>query len=106
MILKSCHTLVRHELTLLFWYHEHLARFAGSEGIVNNLIEVHPERMGGVPCFKGTRVPVKQLFDYLEAGDSLGEFLNDFPTVSREQALGVLELMRDRFLTEYETIAG
>ena len=71
----------------------------------NDFIEVDPERMSGVPCFKGTRVPVTHLFDYLEAGDSLGEFLNDFPTVTREQALGVLELMRERILTEYETAA-
>lgn len=70
----------------------------------NKFIDVNPDRMGGVPCFKGTRVPVSQLFDYLEAGDSLVEFLTDFPTVSREQALGVLELMRERLLTEHETV--
>lgn len=45
---------------------------------IRDLIEVDPERMGGPPCFTGTRVPVAHLFDYLEAGDSLGEFLNDF----------------------------
>jgi len=50
--------------------------------------------MSGAPCFTGTRVPVSHLFDYLEAGDSVGEFLNDFPTVTHEQVLGVLELMR------------
>jgi uncharacterized protein (DUF433 family) len=71
----------------------------------NDFIEVDPGRMSGVPCFKGTRVPVTHLIDYLEAGDSLGDFLNDFPTVTREQALGVLELMRNRLLTEYETAA-
>jgi uncharacterized protein (DUF433 family) len=71
----------------------------------NDFIEVDPERMSGAPCFTGTRVPVTHLFDYLEAGDSLGEFLNDFPTVTREEALGVLELMRERILTEYETAA-
>ena len=68
-------------------------------------IEVDPERMSGAPCFKGTRVPVTHLLDYLEAGDTLGDFLNDFPTVTREQALGVLKLMRNRLLTEYETAA-
>ena len=72
---------------------------------IKDLIEVDPERMSGTPCFTGTRVPVAHLFDYLAAGDSLGEFLNDFPTVTREQALGVLELMRARILTEYETAA-
>ena len=60
------------------------------------LLEVDPEKMSGVPCFTGTRVPVTHLFDYLEAGDSLGEFLTDFPTVTREQVLGVLELMKER----------
>ncbi|MEN3329230.1 MAG: hypothetical protein V7638_4037 [Acidobacteriota bacterium] len=70
-----------------------------------NLIEVDPERMSGAPCFTGTRVPVTHLFDYLEAGDNLGEFLTDFPTVSREQVLGVLELMKERLLTDYATVA-
>lgn len=68
-------------------------------------IEVDPARMSGAPCFKGTRVPVTHLLDYLEAGDGLGDFLNDFPTVTREQALGVLKLIRNRLLTEYETAA-
>ena len=69
------------------------------------LIEVDPEKMSGAPCFTGTRVPVTHLFDYLEADDSLDEFLTDFPTVTRQQVLGVLELMKARLLTEYETIA-
>ena len=55
----------------------------------DDFIEVNPARMSGVPCFKGTRVPVTHLFDYLEAGDSLGDFLRDFPTVTSEEALGV-----------------
>jgi uncharacterized protein (DUF433 family) len=50
-----------------------------------------PLRMSGVPCFVGTRVPVKSLFDYLEAGDSLDVFLEQFPTVSRQLAVGVLQ---------------
>ena len=72
---------------------------------VKEIIEVDPEKMSGTPVFTGTRVPINHLFDYLEAGDSIDEFLNDFPTVKREQALGVLELMRKRLLTEYETAA-
>lgn len=72
---------------------------------IRDLIEVDLEKMSGTPCFTGTRVPVSHLFDYLEAGDSVGEFLNDFPTVTHEQVLGVLELMRARILTEYETAA-
>jgi uncharacterized protein (DUF433 family) len=50
--------------------------------------------MSGTPCFAGTRVPVKSLFDYLEAGDSLDEFLDQFPTVKKEIAVGVLEASR------------
>jgi uncharacterized protein (DUF433 family) len=72
---------------------------------IRELVDVHSERMSGVPCFTGTRVPVTHLFDYLEAGDSVIEFLRDFPTVTREQALGVLELMKERLLTDYETVA-
>lgn len=50
-----------------------------------------PEVMHGTPVFRGTRVPVKTLFDYLEGGDSLDQFLEGFPTVSRELAIQVLE---------------
>ena len=50
-----------------------------------------PERMSGTPCFRGTRVPVKTLFDYLSAGDSLAAFMDDFPGVKREQALAAIE---------------
>jgi len=71
----------------------------------NDFIEVDPEKMSGTPVFTGTRVPVNHLLDYLKAGDSLHTFLADFPTVTLEQALGVLELMRERLLTEYETAA-
>jgi uncharacterized protein (DUF433 family) len=50
-----------------------------------------PEIMGGTPVFVGTRVPFQTLLDYLEAGDPLGDFLEDFPTVTREQAVAALE---------------
>jgi len=61
--------------------------------------------MSGTPVFTGTRVPVNHLLDYLKAGDSVDTFLTDFPTVTREQVLGEIELMRERLLTEYETAA-
>ena len=53
---------------------------------------IHSDRdvLGGTPVFVGTRVPVKTLYDYLEAGDSLDEFLNDFPSVTRDQAVAAL----------------
>lgn len=59
------------------------------------VVHSDPEILGGTPVFIGTRVPVKTLYDYLEAGDSLGEFLNDFPSVTREQAVAALELARE-----------
>lgn len=61
-------------------------------------IHSNPEIMGGTPVFVGTRVPVQTLLDYLEAGDPLDEFLNDFPSVSREQAVAVLELAKEMLL--------
>jgi uncharacterized protein (DUF433 family) len=56
------------------------------------LISRSDDVLGGTPVFQGTRVPVRTLVDYLEAGQRLDEFLEDFPTVHREQAVGVLEL--------------
>ena len=53
-----------------------------------------PEILGGTPVFRGTRVPFQTLLDYLEAGDPLGEFLEDFPSVSREQAVAAVEAAR------------
>ena len=57
----------------------------------SSLVKRDPEIMSGALCFTGTRVPVKNLFDYLEGTSSLEEFLEDFPTVSRERAVAVLE---------------
>ncbi len=62
------------------------------------LITSSPEIMGGTPVFVGTRVPVQTLLDYLEAGDPLDEFLEDFPSVSREQVVTVLELAKELLL--------
>jgi uncharacterized protein (DUF433 family) len=65
--------------------------------MLDRLRVVHrdPDILGGTPVFVGTRVPVKTLFDYLEAGDSLEVFLDQFPSVAREQAIAALELARD-----------
>ncbi len=57
-------------------------------------IERNPDILGGTPVFSGTRVPVRTLMEHLEAGDRLDDFLEDFPTVSREQALEALELAK------------
>jgi uncharacterized protein (DUF433 family) len=58
-----------------------------------------PAVLGGTPVFAGTRVPAQTLLDYLIAGDGLEVFLEEFPSVSREQALAALDLMRDALLS-------
>ena len=60
-----------------------------------SLVSRDPEIMSGVLCFTGTRVPVKHLFDYLEGSSSLEEFLEDFPSISRDRAVAVLEAARN-----------
>lgn len=57
-----------------------------------SVVHSDPDVLGGTPVFVGTRVPMKTLLDYLEAGDSLDEFLDHFPSVSRSQAIAVLKL--------------
>lgn len=64
----------------------------------NPWIQTRSDTMHGTPCFTGTRVPVKSLFDYLEGGDTVDVFLDQFPTVSREQVIGVLEASREALL--------
>jgi uncharacterized protein (DUF433 family) len=56
-----------------------------------SIISISTEIMGGTPVFIGTRVPIQTLFDYLEAGESIDDFLDGFPTVSREQIIALLE---------------
>ena len=63
-----------------------------------NVIKVDPEIMHGTPCFAGTRVPIRNLFDCLEADYSVEGFLEDFPTVTREQVTAVLELASQKLL--------
>ena len=68
------------------------------------IVHRDPEILGGTPVFVGTRVPVKSLYDHLEAGDSLDEFLDSFPSVSRQQAVAALELARE--MTEAHVAAA
>ncbi len=65
---------------------------------LRDALDRNPEKMSGTPVFSGTRVPIKHLFDYLEGGESLEEFLDQFPTVSREQAVAVLSASRESLL--------
>ena len=64
-----------------------------------DLITIDPEILGGTPVFKGTRVPVKTLFDYLEGNYTLDEFLECFPTVSRDMAVNLLERSESALLS-------
>lgn len=68
---------------------------AGSTRMHRGVVHTDPDIMSGEPVFVGTRVPVRNLFDFLEEGDSLDEFLDEFPSVSREQAIAALEICRE-----------
>ena len=68
----------------------------------NRIIVSDPEIMSGTPCFLGTRVPFKNLIDYLEGGHSLGDFLHQFPTVSRENAIHAVEEAKKSLLARIE----
>ena len=72
---------------------------------VMNQIAVDSNILGGIPVFVGTRVPVKTLFDHLEAGDSLDTFLTSFPDVTPDQALEVLEASKASLLREVECVS-
>jgi len=63
-------------------------------------INIDPETMGGTPVFTGTRVPIQSLFDYLEGGETLKEFLDDFPSVKKNYAIKVLEMAKKTLSTE------
>lgn len=65
-----------------------------------DVVHSDPDILGGIPVFSGTRVPIKTLLDYLEAGDPLEVFLDHFPSVSREKAIAALELAKE-MLTAY-----
>lgn len=66
----------------------------------HQVISISPEVMGGTPVFAGTRVPVQTLLDYLKAGESIDDFLDGFPTVSREQVIALLEEAEKHFITQ------
>ena len=60
------------------------------------IVWVNRERMSGAPCFSGTRVPIRSLFDHIQGGDSITTFLEDFPPVTHEQVIALLEISRAR----------
>ena len=63
-----------------------------------SVVKIDPELMSGAPCCAGTRVPIQNLIDYLEGGDSIDDFLDGFPTVSREQVIAFLEEAKESVL--------
>ena len=68
------------------------------KGVSQSVVKIDPEIMSGAPCFNGTRVPIQNLIDYLEGGDSIDEFLEDFPSVSRQQVISFLEEAKESVL--------
>jgi uncharacterized protein (DUF433 family) len=66
----------------------------------SSVVTASPEVMGGTPVFVGTRVPIENLLDYLEGGESIDDFLEGFPSVSREQVITFLEETKARVLAE------
>ena len=72
---------------------------------IREVVNVNPKRMSGAPCFTGTRVPINHLFEYIESGETLDEFLRQFPSVTREQALAALELSKESLLANHEIAA-
>ncbi len=65
---------------------------------MSSVVKIDPEIMSGAPCFAGTRVPIQNLIDYLEGGDSIEDFLEDFPSVRREQVIAFLEEAKESAL--------
>ena len=65
------------------------------------IVWVNPQRMSGAPCFAGTRVPIRNLFDYIKGGDSIDDFLEGFPGVAREQANAVIDVAENGLLEKF-----
>jgi uncharacterized protein (DUF433 family) len=71
---------------------------AGQKALLDEIVWIDPERMSGEPCFKRTRVPVQTLIDHIEGNSTLDDFLEGFPSVTREQAIRFIELAADNLL--------
>lgn len=72
----------------------------------SSVISLSPNVMGGTPVFRGTRVPVQTLIDYLEAGDSISDFLDGFPTVAKGQVIAFLEEAKEKVLGDFQNPPG
>lgn len=71
---------------------------------MSNVVHIDPEILGGTPVFRGTRVPVETFFDYIQGGEPLSEFLEDFPTVTQEQVLELLEEVKSEILPSVRAV--
>jgi uncharacterized protein (DUF433 family) len=71
---------------------------------VSKVVHIDPEILGGTPVFRGTRVPVETFFDYIEGGEPLSEFLEDFPTVTQEQVLELLQEVKSEILPSVRAV--
>ena len=71
---------------------------ADQQATLQSVVSINPRIMGGTPCFAGTRVPIQTLLDYLEDGDSIDDFLTDFVSVKRHQAVQFLEMAKERLI--------
>lgn len=78
------------------WYTRSMTEH--QKGKLAEVIWVDPERMSGIPCFKGTRVPLQNLLDYIEGGSTIDEFFEDYPSVSRDQVIQFLELAKEQLV--------
>ncbi len=76
----------------------HQAGFVRLLLVAKSVVKIDPEIMSGTPCFAGTRVPIQHLIDYLQGGDSIEEFLQDFPTVTRKQITSFFEEAKESVL--------
>ena len=74
--------------------------------MTDGLIDRNPDILGGTPVFSGTRVPVRILMEHLEAGDRLDEFLEDYPTVSRSQAIALLERAKGLLVSDTDEVGA
>lgn len=72
----------------------------------SSVISSNPNIMGGTPVFRGTRVPVQTLIDYVEAGDTISDFLEGFPTVTKEQVIAFLEEAKEKVLADFQNPPG
>jgi uncharacterized protein (DUF433 family) len=70
----------------------------------SNVVHIDPEVLGGTPVFKGTRVPVETFFDYVQGGEPLSEFLEDFPTVTQAQVVELLEEVKGEILPSVKAV--